>query len=506
MSQRSRGPAGLWILSAAALLIAGRFAVAAQSPRDPATVLRAADGLMAHERYREAFEAYRAARTANDPKLRIRAGAGAVQALLRVGMFGAAQLEGASIAAVDPQQAGAQAIDGDALWSSGLFPEADARYAAALALVPENARALHGRARSLASRQRLEEALADLRHAIAVDQTDPIFQYTLGMVYEQLRRYPEAAAALNSYAGMVGKNDAEMAAAARSRADFLRSFGSRVPFQIVSADQVYTMPFEIVDGHATVRGRINGTPLDLVVDTGTEHAVISPGVARLADVSSQSTLDTAGVGDFGVGIRGMRIGRIDKLEIGGLRVNNVACLIASPSLRGMPAAETEAFSPLALGLSMAIDYSTRTLTLARQLPAATYDTALQLRLSRLPMVRGVINGSSPASFVLDTGSQATSLGRSLVAELPSDPAVRRVPARVYGRGGWDSSAFLMPYVDLEFARGVGFHQTSMLVVRLDAPSWLLGFRVGGIIGDEFLSRYSMAIDLEKGEVGLQRLK
>ena len=46
----------------------------------------------------------------------------------------------------------------------------------------------------------------------------------------------------------------------------------------------------------------------------------------------------------------------------------------------------------------------------------------------------------------------------------------------------------------------------MLVVRLDAPSWLLGFRVGGIIGDEFLSRYSMAIDLEKCEVGLQRLK
>ena len=380
------------------------------------------------------------------------------QALLRVGMFGAARLEGASVAAADPQQAGAQAIDGDAFWSSGLFPEADARYAAALALAPENARALHGRARSLASRQRPEEALADLRRAIALDRADPIFHYTLGMVYEQLRRYPEAAAAFTAYAKrIVGRNDAEMAAAARSRADFLRSFGSRLPFQIASADQVYTMPFEIVDGHATVQGRINGTPLALVVDTGTEHAVISPQMARLANVSSQATLDTAGVGDFGVGIRGMQIGRIDKLEIGSLRVNNVTCLIASPSLSEMPAAETEAFSPLALGLSMAIDYSTHTLTLARQLPAATYDTTLQLRLSRLPMVRGLVSGTASASFVLDTGSQATSLGQSLVAELPSDPAVRRVPARVYGRGGWDSTAFLMPYVDLEFARGVGFH-------------------------------------------------
>jgi predicted aspartyl protease/Flp pilus assembly protein TadD len=504
MSHRSRGFARLFILFVAALVPAGRFGLAAQSPGDPVAVLRSADGLMAREHYEEAFKAYRSVRTADDPKLRIRAGAGAVQALLRVGMFSAAQLEGASIAMTDPQEAGAQAIDGDALWSSGLFPEADARYAAALALAPENARALHGRARSLASRQRPEEALADLRRAIATDRTDPLFQYTLGMVYEQLRRYPEAATALSAYAGTVGRNDADMAAAARSRADFLRSFGSRVPFQIVSGDQVYTVPFKTVDGHPIVQGRINGSPLDLVVDTGTEHAVISPEMARLADVASQVTLDTAGVGDFGVGIRRMQIGRIDKLEIGSLRVSNVTCLIASPSLSGMPAAETEAFSPLALGLSMAIDYGTRTLTLARRLPAATYDTTLELRLSRLPIVRGVINGSAPASFVLDTGSQATSLGRSLAAELPSDAGIRRVPAQVYGRGGWDSGAFLMPYVDLEFARGVGFYQTSMLVVRLDAPSWLLGFRVGGIIGDEFLSRYSVAIDLQKGEVGLRK--
>jgi Flp pilus assembly protein TadD len=491
------------MLSAVAVVVAGRLALAAQSPADPALTLRTADGLMAEERYHEAFDAYRSVRAADDPKIRIRAGAGAVQALLRVGMFGPAQLEGASIVAADPQQPGAQAIDGDALWSSGLFPEADARYAAALAIAPENARALHGRGRSLASRQRPEAALADLEHAIAADPTDPVFRYTLGMVYEQLRRYPEAATALTTYAGMVGKNDKEMARAARTRADFLRSFGSRVPFQIVSDAEVYTVPFTVVDGQATIQGRINGSPIDLVVDTGTEHSVISPEVARLANVSSLASLDTAGVGDFGVGIRGMQIGRIDKLEIGSLRVNNVPCLIASPSLQGLPAAETEAFSPLAVGLSMAIDYRTHTLTLARRLPAATYDATLPLRVARLPLVRGVVNGSAPASFVLDTGSQASSLGRSFAAELPNDPTVPRVPARVFGRGGWDSSAFLMPYLDLELASGVGFHQRSLLVVQLDAPGWLLGFRVGGIIGGEFLSQYSMAIDLQKGEVGLR---
>ena len=99
MSHAPRRLVGLWILSAVALVLAGRFGLAAQTPANSEGPIQIADALMAEQRYQEAFALYRGARMTEDPKTRIRAGAGAVRALLRVGMFSAAQLEGASIAA-----------------------------------------------------------------------------------------------------------------------------------------------------------------------------------------------------------------------------------------------------------------------------------------------------------------------------------------------------------------------------------------------------------------------
>src|SRR5205814_1562100 len=125
----------------------------------------------------------------------------------------------------------------------------------------------------------------------------------------------------------------------------------------------------------------------------------------------------------------------DLLTVGNLRIQNVPCLLASPSLKDMPWAETESFSPLALGLSMTIDYRHNTLTMAKRLPEQAYDTSLPLRMSRLAIVRGVINGNSPASFVVDTGTKITSLGRSVAAQLKRNPEARLVPVRVYGRVG-----------------------------------------------------------------------
>ncbi len=55
-----------------------------------------------------------------------------------------------------PRDADAVALYADALWSSGLFEEAEARYEEAVALDPELARGRHGRARALAARSKLD--------------------------------------------------------------------------------------------------------------------------------------------------------------------------------------------------------------------------------------------------------------------------------------------------------------------------------------------------------------
>ena len=144
--------------------------------------------------------------------------------------------------------------------------------------------------------------------------------------------------------------------------------------------------------------------------------------------------------------------------------------------------------------------------MARELPDEPSDYSLPLRVQRLAVVGAMINGSSPAGFVVDTGGEAMSISRTVAAQLPVDPDVRRVPVRVYGTSGWDRAAFLLPFVDIEFAKGAQFQQASVVVLNLDAPSALLGFNIGGIVGHQFLGRYKVSIDLPHHEMRLQSPK
>ena len=69
--------------------------------------------------------------------------------------------------------------------------------------------------------------------------------------------------------------------------------------------------------------------------------------------------------------------------------------------------------------------------------------------------------------------------------------------------GWDRDAFLMPGVELAFNK-IQYHNLSVVVLNLRAPSVLLGFRLGGIVGYKFLSRYEVAINLDKSVVQLKQ--
>jgi len=73
--------------------------------------------------------------------------------------------------------------------------------------------------------------------------------------------------------------------------------------------------------------------------------------------------------------------------------------------------------------------------------------------------------------------------------------------KVYGTSGWDKDAFLLPNVDLEFS-SIRFSKIPVVVLNLKAPSALLGFQLGGIVGHKFLSQYRVSIDLARSVVGL----
>ena len=169
----------------------------------------------------------------------------------------------------------------------------------------------------------------------------------------------------------------------------------------------------------------------------------------------------------------------------------------------MTSREPDALSPIALGLSMRLDYEKRELVMSRNLPAAKYDEQLPMRLHRLAIVRGTLNGSLPASFVVDTGGEVISISDATAGLIKPETPYRRIPLKVYGASGWDREAFLMPNVDLEFS-SIRFNRIPVVVLNLRAPSALLGFQVGGIVGHKFLSNYRVAMDMAKSELRLEK--
>ena len=175
-----------------------------------------------------------------------------------------------------------------------------------------------------------------------------------------------------------------------------------------------------------------------------------------------------------------------------------------PPLRDIPTREMEALSPLALGFSMIIDYKTKRITFGKHLPAEKGDYEMPLRLHRLVTVRGTVDQSHTANFVVDTGGEVISISKATAAAIGKDEPPRKIQLKVYGSSGWDRDAFLLPGVNLEFS-DIRYTNFPVVVLNLNTPSALLGFQVGGIVGHKFLSRYRVAVDLERSVLRLTRI-
>jgi hypothetical protein len=108
----------------------------------------------------------------------------------------------------------------------------------------------------------------------------------------------------------------------------------------------------------------------------------------------------------------------------------------------------------------------------------------------------------PTYFVVDTGGEVISISAETASTLPPSQ-FRKIPLKVWGTSGWDRDAFLLPGVDLNFDR-IEYRNFPLVVLNLRAPSLLLGFQIGGIVGHKFLAPYKVSMDLEKSELRLEK--
>jgi predicted aspartyl protease len=498
---------GVRVVALSAFVTAAVLVIHAEGPISQSADIELRLGRILFEQgqYPEALEAYRNAVGADDSATVRQARAGLISSALRVADFDLARREADTLVKSAPGDPDAISLYADSLWANGLFDTAEENYRKAISMSPELARGRHGVAKSLLARSRLDEAMNEAQAALRLAPRDLEIHHTVGTIYERMHKYEEAAAAYSNYVNLLpNKDKSDKAEWARAEIRFLRSFGQRLPFDMDPGadEQTYTVDFRLEKEKIIVRAKVNGSaPQDFVVDTGAESTVITrPTMQKLGITPITYTL-SAGVGD--IGLRGLQLARIDSLELGTLRLRNVPCLVKSPPLRDVPTRETESLSPLALGFSMAIDYKTHKLTFGKHLSAEPGEMELPLRLYRLATVRGVVTGGHSASFVVDTGGEVISISHS-TANAIGKSDVRRIPLKVWGTSGWEKDAFLLPGVDLAFS-SIQYKNFPVVVLNLDAPSVLLGFQLGGIVGAQFLKNYHVGIDLEHSVLRLKQI-
>src|SRR3982751_430920 len=394
----------LRVAAASALVAAASFVIRADAtPLSQASEiqLQLGDLLFSEGKYLDSLDAYRNALKTATPDSARRPRVGVIASALRVAEFDLARLEAEKLYQADPKTPDSMTLYGDALWSSGLFQEAEVEYRDALAAAPELARGHHGMAKALAARSKLDEAMNEAQAALRLAPRDLEIHHTVGTIYERQHRYEEAAAAYANYVNLLpNKDHSEKADWSRQEIRFLRSFGQRVPFESEAGtdDRLYTVDFRLVNDKVVVRAKVNdASAQDFVVDTGSENTVITRPTAQRLGITPVTYTLSAGVGR--VGLRGLQLARIDTLELGSLKVRNVPCLIKNPPLRDIPVKETEGLSPLALGYSMVIDYKTHKLTFGKHIPEEPRDFELPLRLHRLPPARGALDGEHPTNLV-----------------------------------------------------------------------------------------------------------
>jgi tetratricopeptide (TPR) repeat protein len=499
------------VAAASTIVAAASFVIGAAAPPSTSSQaseiqLQLGDLLFEEGRYVDSLDAYRNALRTAPADAQRRPRVGLISSALRVAEFDMARQEAEKLFQSDPTGPESTALYGDALWASGLFQEAETAYTAALTAAPGLARGHHGMAKALTARSRLDEGMAEAQAALRLSPRDLEIHHTVGSIYERMHKYEEAAVAYSNYVNLLpNKDHSEKADWSRAEIRFLRSFGQRVPFETEDGadERLYTVDFRLVNEKVVVRAKVNdGAPQDFVIDTGSENTVITRQTAQRLGITPITYTLSAGVGR--IGLRGLQLARMDSLEVGSLKLRNVPCLIKNPPLRDIPVKETEALSPLALGYSMVIDYKAHRLTFGKRLPDEAKDIELPLRLYRLATVSGTIDGGHKANFVVDTGGEVISISQATATALNKPQSGRRIALKVYGTSGWDDDAFLMPGIDLAFDT-IQYKNFPVVVLNLNAPSALLGFQLGGIVGHKFLSKYRVAIDLERSVLRLKNV-
>jgi len=386
----------------------------------------------------------------------------------------------------------------DELWSRGLFDEAEAIARETASARPADGASRELIARALLSRGDYEGARRECDAALVCANARPKWHYTMGRAFARLEDFAAAAREFDIFvqtAPRVNRGSTALIAAAADAALFraMRRSPRNVAFE---DDGVQRIKFRIAGGHLFVMASLNGGhPTPWMIDTGAERAAV--------------TLQTAERSGAKVLLEGRHddarfVVLLDEFSFGGLTFHQVPAFVRSQAFHTAPQLGGDAFSPLAFGLSMVIDYDRAELLVSRRLPDDPHEWALPMRFHGVPTVRASVGGR-PIALVVDSGADATVFAPWAAVD-PADLVLRRqLPMHVVDtRNRRDPGAVMIIPAPSFMLGDVELPATPVITMNLARPSQDLGFQIGGLLGHTTLQAYRVTFDLVRNRLLLSR--
>ncbi|HLK14806.1 MAG TPA: aspartyl protease family protein [Fimbriimonadaceae bacterium] len=246
-------------------------------------------------------------------------------------------------------------------------------------------------------------------------------------------------------------------------------------------------------------------PFECIVDTGNSKAALLLSESLASQLGLDQTKFKASRG-FTVDIeQRLRLGRIGRFEVAGIRVKDPEVAIA-PALdqltqrMGGLRIDGNLGYPFFKDYTLSLDYIHKTIEFSQE-PATAQTIPITVSSSKpLIVVRVVANGKK-LSFVLDTGASMTCISKPAAAELGlikgADVPLNLGP----GEKGYLSS--------LESLRVGSAEQHDVRVVAapfLEALGKEMRRKIDGVLGFNFWSKYRLVIDYPNQRLGFEAPK
>ena len=478
--------------------------------------LLAARALMKKGQLKDATAAFKAL-VDKDPSL-AEAHAGMVRCLLRSNQLDEADGAAKKALAALPASALVHAVVGDVAFRAGNFGDAEKEYRAALKIDTNSARGVHGMGRMLQMVSMNKRAKDNFARAHQLDPED-------GQITEDWLETLSYAERLEQLKKLDVDSDEKT-----NRRRYLTAVAEKKPWVLATeikpmeikmpqygrkVEYVYDVdrsPKTISKGFGLRVSFNDRASADLLLDTGAGGITIGRKLAEKAGAVKIVDSWIGGIGDKGT-VESYEAW-VDKINIGGLEFHNCVVTVSSKNDIGDEAGliGTDVFDRFLITL----DFHEQKMMLAplpKNPSGASADDEWQDRYIA-PEMQGftkfyrfyhdmvvpvVVNDKATGNFILDTGSELTTMNKKLAAQVMKARADDDY--RIKGVSGSVSEVLTGQKAILQFAK-MRIESHDLPVFSFDNTSANEGTEIAGLIGIRVLAQMKMTIDYRDGLVNL----